>query len=426
MNDGLRLLVVAQEFPFPPNHGGRADVWRRLQVLRRLGCRIALVCWYDDVDGKRPTQTALEVVREVVDHLEALPIRRSFLMDLLRISRIVTGMPSHAASRVIAGVDSDRVMVGVRHFAPEAMLLDSLYGGAYALVVCNMFNVPMFYRAHNIEHRYFASQAAAAKRLRDKIAWHLACLHLERFEKQVLLSSAAYFDISSEDMVFWRERGVVHGHWLPPLSEVCVEPSLGTISSLEPASDIGFLGNLNAPNNVRGVIWLVREIMPIVWESSPDTVLTVAGSRPNDEVRTLLASDARLRLLENIASAPGFLAGARVLVNPVLSGSGVNVKTLDMLMTNRPIVSTPQGVAGLVPELKSLCLVAEGPERFAQYILGQLETPAVDLPTRERGRRLFSADSVKVALDCMTRIVRQKTSSPGQGSVDVCASNECI
>jgi hypothetical protein len=90
-----------------------------------------------------------------------------------------------------------------------------------------------------------------------------------------------------------------------------------------------------------------------------------------------------------------------VLVNPVLTGSGVNVKTLDMLMTHRPIVSTSQGVAGLVPELKALCEVANNAEDFARHLVTQLDNPSLNLKEREAARPLFGPDAIQAMITRM-------------------------
>lgn len=411
MNADLRLVVVAQEFPYPPNHGGRADVWRRLRAMKSLGVKLALVCWFDDADRSRPSSAERQAVEEVVDVLLAMPIKRGIRQDFSRLTRIAAGVPSHAAARMFQHDTAIQLIDRLAVFKPAALLLDSPYGGVFARSVCHEFNIPMFYRSHNIEHKYFAGQSAAAVGLRDRLAWAIACLHLADFEKRMMNAAEICFDISADDAAFWRAHGVRNGKWLPPLPEAALDGSPSLMSVADEDRELVFLGNLNAPNNVRGVRWLVEQVMPIVWQRRPGTALTVAGSRPSNEVRTLIANYAQVQLIEHVPYAPHFLATARVLINPVQTGSGVNVKTLDMLMTDRPIVSTSQGVAGLVPSIKSLCAVADSAEQFASAILLSLEAPAIDGKLREAGRVLFSTAAVANAVDSICSVVRNSTAT---------------
>jgi hypothetical protein len=259
----------------------------------------------------------------------------------------------------------------------------------------------MFYRSHNIEHKYFQGQAAAATGSRDQLAWRLACLHLHRFEKQLQQEAKISFDISADDLRFWQSQGLTNGVWLPPLPEAALDQSHVVTATAVQARELAFLGNLHAPNNVRGLVWFVEEVMPIVWKARPQTTFTIAGARPGEVVRQLVSQHAGVELVENVADVPGFLAASRVLVNPVLTGSGVNVKTLDMLMTERPIVSTPQGVAGLTPEIQALCRIASRPEQFALQVLQAIDDGTIDAAQRDTCREQFSMGAVTTMLELM-------------------------
>lgn len=401
MNVGLRIVVVAKEFPYPPDQGGRADVWRRLLAFHFFGCRLALVCWGNDSVKTKPSVEALEAVGAIANIIEILPRPRNVLRDCVRLFKILGGLPSHAADRLVSGDDMRRVLDRVRSFEPDVVFLDSPYGGVFALEMVNHFKVPMFYRAHNIESRYFWGQAKAASSLRDKLAWWLACLHLERFERKMIDSSEIYFDISAEDLSFWKERGVKNGFWLPPLTESEFASVTAGNQAEKLTRELAFLGNLNTPNNVQGIRWLIEKVMPKVWAERPGTILTIAGSSPTSEIRRFFKADVRLQLVEQVSSALVFWESSMVLVNPVRSGSGVNVKTLDMLMTERPIVSTSQGVAGLVPELKRLCEVADSPDLFARKVIECLKFPEIDVSARISARSLFSRKIIESALQIM-------------------------
>jgi hypothetical protein len=312
---------------------------------------------------------------------------------------MLRGVPSHVAARAVYGEERAEIARAAKKFTPDAILLDSLYGGLLALDLSAELDIPLFYRSHNIEHLYFAGQVASAKRWQDRLAWSIARLNLRRFEYKIMRTARVCFDISTDDLGWWAKQGIKAAQWLPPLSEATISPP--ALSEATPIRELAFLGNLNTPNNVQGIHWLVEQVMPIVWSLRPETILHVAGSRPQTSIRALFANNPKLRLYENVPDVMAFLMESAVLVNPVLTGSGVNVKTLDMLMTHRPIVSTSQGVAGLVPELKALCEVADRADNFAQCLVTQLDSPSLDLQKRKNARPLFGFETVQTMLDRM-------------------------
>ncbi len=111
-----------------------------------------------------------------------------------------------------------------------------------------------------------------------------------------------------------------------------------------------------------------------------------------------LASIEGVQTYFDVADVTPYQFGARVLVNPVAVGSGVQLKMLDMLMTDAPIVTTSQGVSGLPPACRSQFGIADTPETFAEALVERLGDPGVDLVARRDARRLFDLDAVRAVL----------------------------
>jgi len=80
---------------------------------------------------------------------------------------------------------------------------------------------------------------------------------------------------------------------------------------------------------------------------------------------------------------------ARVLVNPMLAGSGVNLKSVEMLFSDAGLVSTTVGVAGLSDSAKRCFAIADSAEGFASAVLAALGA-VPDLSERIGVRSSFS------------------------------------
>jgi len=187
--------------------------------------------------------------------------------------------------------------------------------------------------------------------------------------------------------------GVSNISCLPPLPEAAIRPS--RVAGSTRSRDVVFVGNLTTPNNIRGVEFLIREVMPLVWQQLPDVRLTIAGSSPTEPTRRLVANDGRVELLEDVPDAVELIASARVLVNPVQTGSGVMVKVLDMLMTDAPVVSSPQGACGLPAAVRQQLRIADGKADFAAAVVDCLQKPGINAVARESAREYFSLQSIR-------------------------------
>ena len=114
-------------------------------------------------------------------------------------------------------------------------------------------------------------------------------------------------------------------------------------------------------------------------------------------MRSLVNGAAGVDLIANPHDVWPIYAQGRVLVNPARSGSGVNIKSVEMLQLEVPIVSTPVGVGGLPDDVKSQFFVADSPEDFAASILRALDlgVSAVDIEARKRACMRFSPEVIK-------------------------------
>ena len=56
------------------------------------------------------------------------------------------------------------------------------------------------------------------------------------------------------------------------------------------------------------------------------------------------------------------------MINPAMAGTGIKIKTLEALSYLRPIVTWPNGVDGVTPEVAALCRTVEDWPGFAQEV----------------------------------------------------------
>jgi len=402
----MRLVVLAFDFPYPPNRGGRADIWRRILAMRALGHHVMLIAW--QIPGSEPSVAEIAVVEQHVDQLVLLS-SRSGLVDAVHRLLLLPRWPSYSSARRLSGPQYHDVSTAVTAFGAQALWCEGPHPGAAAQQLAAATTLPLVYRSHNIEHRYMHRQARAARRWRDRVLWRLACIGLQRFEAGLMAQASWVFDISWDDMAFWQARGLHHISWLPPVAESALASPLAErlVSGSAAGHDVVFLGNLTTPNNVRGVEWLVQDIRPLVLAQRPGTRFVVAGSNPGPHVRRLCEAEG-VQLMPDVADALALYRSARVLVNPVRTGSGTHVKAIEMLMMAAPVVTATQGTMGLPPEVKRLFRVADTAEAFAEQVLDALRSPCDEWAARADARRLFGVEGVADALAHLAAQLRAK------------------
>lgn len=379
-----RLVILTIDLPYPPNYGHKVDQFNRWKGFADQGWDLRLICWRAPLDPpSEPEHVA--ALRDVFSSIEILPIRHdpaSFAMRLARLPRL----PSHVSARVPNRVTTARLTREAVSFAPDAIILDNIYPGWLAERLAAACGVPLILRGHNVEHVYFKQQSRAVTDLRSRVAWGLARIGLERYERRMISRARWVFDVSADDVAFWRGQGASRISWAPT-----VFPGAASGTILPPASrqyDVAYIGNLRLPNNLQGIAWFVREVLPELRRLRPGVTLCFAGANPGGEAKALFAEAPDILLIPDAPSADDILSNGRVLLNPILSGSGINVKSIDMLRYDAPIVTTRVGAQGFDPSMAGQFVVRDEPQAFAAAIAEALENPL--LPAgREDARKMF-------------------------------------
>lgn len=403
----MKLAYFTVELPYPPRHGGRVDTWSRMKAMHAAGADIFLVSWYTPADHPLPSDT--------LDTLNAVTVQHRFFLTkpdlqdrLLRLIRLIR-WPSHVSARVPLSFNLRAYWQQMDAFKPDAVWLDGLYGTVLAQACAKRYGIPLFYRSHNIEHRYMASQVARTSQWKQRLLWAMNLPHLKRVETQTIRAAHTSFDISMDDMQWWKNQGIRHVQWLPPTMQQETATRLSAPRTTPPAFDVAYLGNLRTPNNVEGVLWFLQQVWPQVKSLHPPATMVLAGSSPVDSIRQAATAAPGVTLLENAPDATAVWRDARVLVNPVFSGSGVNIKSVEMLFTPAVRISTTQGVAGLPQHVQQCFHVTDQAQAFAQTIAAALQgaTPDTSVSNSaalEKARSEFDQVRIEQVLQHMKHV----------------------
>ncbi len=376
----MKILFVPMELPLPANSGGRIDVWRRLRMLKGAGHELALLSWHNLARDGAVAQAIWDELGATCRSHHVAWIRRTPGENIRRMAYLPR-WPSHVAARWVT-LRRPEALAWARAFAPDVLVLDGLYGVAAVRWLAAELAVPWVYRSHNVEHVYMGQQQARATGWASRLGLAANRIGLQRTENRAVRDAACVYDISPTDAEHWRRQGNARVHWLPAVVDDGFERELQAAARHAPAWDVVYFGNLNTPNNVEAVNWFVNRVLPLL--PQPDLRVAVAGSRPSAQVLRLAARDVRITLLVDPPSVAAIAGAARLLVNPVQSGSGVNLKSVEMLFSAARLVSTRAGVQGLPADAQACFDVHDDAATFAQAITAALAAPSTSAPDAQR------------------------------------------
>jgi O-antigen biosynthesis protein len=185
-----------------------------------------------------------------------------------------------------------------------------------------------------------------------------------------------------EREVLLRERQASEIFILSNIHEpISVKPGLAERKS------VIFLGAFKHTPNVDAALYLVREIMPKVWQEDPSAQVEVVGSNPPEEIQKLESETVRVRgYVPDLGPA---FSEARLSVAPLRFGAGVKGKVLESMAHGVPAVGTSIAAEGIALRHGENFLRADRAEDLAAQILRLMRDGALWRRLSENGLGLI-------------------------------------
>lgn len=253
--------------------------------------------------------------------------------------------------------------------------------GRYVWPLCQLMvppSVPLLVDLDDFHYRYSPLSpwtiATAKERLVKAITYRMVCKQLHRF--------SGAFAVSTQDQQEIKATSALRTVFLPNVP-------FGTASAptaLSANHNLLFVGSLWYRPNADGVNWFLTHVWPLVRAQEPRASLTLVGAAPA-HVRASWAATPGV-------SAPGFVNDlaatyqqARLVVVPLQSGGGTNIKVLEALAHARPCLVTQfvaQAFEGHLTKDQHL-LVAHSAQEHATQVLAALASNGTSQAVAEAG-----------------------------------------
>jgi glycosyltransferase involved in cell wall biosynthesis len=252
----------------------------------------------------------------------------------------------------------------------------------YDRVVCDFltstvnlpFREPFILFEHNVETQIWRRYAERAEDPLRKWYFLRQAERVREFERSACGRASRVIAVSKADADL---LGELHG-----ISNVAVVPTgvdaahFAKPSLREAGSGLVFCGSMDWRPNIDGILWFVREVLPIVHRRQPDCTLTIAGRTPSAAIRELVADHPLVRVTGTVDDVRPYLWAGRASIVPLHVGGGTRLKVYESMAAHVPVVSTTVGAEGLEVSSPENIRIADSAETFAEACLKLLEDPA--------------------------------------------------
>jgi len=352
-----RILVVSPYLPYPLTHGGAV---RMFYLARELSQRydLLLVTFRernDEVDYARLAGCFARVL--VVDHDE----RR----------RPDPTVPEAVAQCRTRAMDAAIRQAG-EEYKPDILQVEYTHMAGYREALPG---APAVLVEHDVTFSLYEQLGDG----RQFELWH-------RFESHWLGRYDAVAVMSGDEAAKAHSAGAPAGRtWVVPNG---VDTERFTPAA-EPAGppELLYVGSFRHLPNVLGFEHLRREILPRLWQRSPQVRLRVVAGPDYHRFWQRQTVDPRIQLQGFVADIAPCYARSQIVVVPLVVSAGTNIKVMEALACGRPVVSTAAGCAGLGLRDGEEILVASDPEAFVAALERLIADPQLRRRIGENARQ---------------------------------------
>ena len=359
----MKILWVNTNFMHPTTKGGQI---RTLEMLRHLHSRheIHYVAIENPAHPEGPQRSGEYSTRSYPYQHKILDKRS----------------PGFFA-QLIKGVFSS-VPVAVNRFHPPGMseFLENLIRteGFDKAVVDHLAPTAYFPRLdeavffqHNVETVIWRRHVEHATDPARRLYFRMQADRMYEYERRVSRASGHIVAVSAIDADEMRKLfGVTRVSEIP--TGVNMEYFTPT-KAAAPTTDLVFIGSMDWLPNVDGMLYFVREILPLIHHKRPETTLAIVGRTPPPEILELGTQDPRIVVTGTVPDIRPHVWGSKLSVVPLRIGGGTRLKIYESMAARVPVVSTTIGAEGLEINPPDDIRIADTPQAFANECLGLLE-----------------------------------------------------
>ncbi len=344
----MKILYLTTVLPSGRRTGGEIASQCFINALKQCGHEVLVVGY------QRPDDTKPQNDNEVVVEKRYIETEKSkYYPFLWMVLSLLKGLP-YSAAKYYSKKYLTKIKSILHRNDYETVIIDHAQLGWLLPLVTQKSKV--IFIAHNLEHQLYEAQLKNAQKYVSKYIYRREARLIKKMEDDLAGSSKQVWTLTSHDSNYFYSQNLC--------SKVFHLPSIRTVppkNSTIKHCDIGIIGSWTWKANKYGLEWFFQAVYPHL----PKNIsIQVAGSGAG----WLAERYPNVKYCGFVTDAQAFMASAKVMAIPSISGGGIQIKTLDAIASGSLIVATTIAMRGIL-DYPSAIEIADEPEYFAHCLI---------------------------------------------------------
>jgi sugar transferase (PEP-CTERM/EpsH1 system associated) len=365
----MKIAVVLTRIPFPLMKGDKLRAYYQIKELAKQH-EVYLFCLNYKDEEKKAKEELLKYCKAV--HIERLNIFSSLLRVCLSIFTFLPFQTAYynskrAKKNFKSFVEKNKIEICYFQFvrlAPFAKKINT----KKVLDFQDTLSMNMKRRADN-------------SGLLEKILFTIEAKRLARYESKMFEVFDALTIITQADRELLQS---------PRKNEVYIIPNgvaetyFTYLQPKEKPFDVLFSGAMSYAPNIDAAEYLIKEIMPLVWEKKPNVKIVIAGGGSPSWLEKL--ANERIIMPGWVEDMKEYYSQTKLFIAPMRIGTGLQNKLLEAMAMNVPCITSSLANQALRAKDKEEILIANNAREYADYIIKMLDNKELSQNIAQAGK----------------------------------------
>lgn len=380
----MNILQICNKPPFPAVDGGAIAMNNTTQGLLNNGHKVTVLAI---TTPKHPV--IYESLPE--EYIKNTNFQTVFIDTSIRLRDAFFNLFTKKSYNIERFISVDFIKQLQKILAQESfdvVIIESLFVAPYISTIKSISDAKIVLRAHNVEHKIWERIRKNTKNPLKKRYINLLAKRLKKYEIEVFNAIDGIAAMTKVDENDFKKLGFKKGIEAIPTGYII----RGQENVSEPVEEnsIFHIASMDWLPNVEGVDWFLTNVWPIIAQSKGVAKLYLAGREMPDSYYNLNLPN--VTVVGKVKSAKEFYLSKKIMIVPVLSGSGMRIKIVEGMALGKIIISTTIGAEGINCTSGENIIIADTPKDFANAICKCLEDPEYCNRIGENARRLIASE----------------------------------
>lgn len=361
----MKILIISDKPPWPSTSGGALAVMELIKGLsgHKTGLSVlyAVTAKHNAKEGHPDTSNGHE--------LNNIPVKINTAINipLLILNILLSKLPYNIA-RFNSPVFRRKLRRLLRESSFDIVQIEGLNMSGYIKTIRRHTNSPVAIRSHNVEHEIWSRLAANENNHFRKFYMKILSRRLKKYELKAIKLCDFHIPVTGKDNTHFVRAGINIPYFIYPYAHRVEQRTNTEIHE----NTISYIGSLDWRPNQEGIQWFLNNVWDRVSAEYPDLTLMISGrNAPEWLVKKFKRQG--IRYYGEVENAEAFMDKGKIMIIPLLSGSGIRVRAIQAMARGIPLVTTTRGIEGIDARDGRELLVATSAGHYAECISRLLE-----------------------------------------------------